>query len=152
MVFPNDILIRIILFILGVCGFFIAKYIYKHKQEGAPLVCPIGFDCHTVVHSDYSKFMGMRVEILGMVYYAFVSLAYFCLIFIPKALPVPMIAFSVLLSLAAFIFSIYLIAVQVFILKKGCSWCLVSAAISVVIFLLITFASGFFSLIPTLFQ
>jgi uncharacterized membrane protein len=36
----------------------------------------------------------------------------------------------------AFLFSLYLIGVQIFILKKGCSWCIVSALISALIFIL----------------
>ncbi|MBI5139788.1 vitamin K epoxide reductase family protein [Candidatus Nomurabacteria bacterium] len=136
MTFSEDVLLRVAIFVLGACGFWVAKHIREHKVEQKPLVCPIQFDCNTVVHSDYSKFLGMPVEILGMVYYALVSLSYLFFIFLPNVLPNIVIGGMIVLSLVAFLFSLYLIGVQVFALKKGCSWCFVSAFISISIFVL----------------
>src|SRR3989344_5524521 len=117
MQFPDDILIRIIIFVLGLCGFWVARRIHKHKKANKILVCPVGFDCHAVIHSNYSEFMHVPLEIFGMIYYAFLSI------------------FLVLITFGAFLFSIYLLGVQIFILKKGCSWCIVSAVICLCIFL-----------------
>ncbi len=135
MQFTNEILVRGVIFILGVCGFFVAKHIRNHKTQNVPLVCPIGFDCNAVVHSDYSKFMGLPVEFMGMIYYAFLSVAYLASFFVPAMLSVHSLGFMILASFVAFLFSIYLIGVQIFVLKKGCSWCIVSAVISAVIFM-----------------
>lgn len=136
MIFSNDVSLRIAIFILGVCGFAVARHIYKHKNNAEqPLVCPVNFDCHGVVHSDYSKFMGMHVDILGMVYYAFISIAYLLLIFMPSDMPLLMVNGMIGISAFAFLFSLYLIGVQIFALKKGCSWCIVSAIVSVLIFI-----------------
>lgn len=143
MQFSNEVLIRLAIALLGILGFFVAKHIRSHKTQNTPLVCPIGFDCHAVVHSDYSKFFGVPVEILGMIYYSSVSLFYLALVFIPEILPQTLIVLPMILSFAAFLFSIYLIAVQVFVLKKGCSWCIVSAFISAFIFILTTSAYEF---------
>ena len=147
MQFSNEILVRIIIVVLGVCGFFIAKYIHKHKKQNTPLVCPIRFDCHTVVHSDYSKFFGIPVEILGMMYYAFTTGVYFVFVFFPQiffAINYDILSTIFLsISLVAFLFSTYLIAVQIFILKKGCSWCIVSAFICLAIFILASFLYNF---------
>jgi len=139
---PNDILIRVMVFVLGVCGFMVARHIRKHKVENAPLVCPIGFDCHAVVHSDYSKFFGVPVEFLGMIYYAVISLSYLVLILWGEIMPGSMISLLMVLTLIGFAFSGYLIAVQIFILKKGCSWCIVSSIISACIFFLTILASN----------
>lgn len=137
MEFSEDILIRIAVFVLGVCGFMVARHIYKHKKKNAaPLVCPARFDCQTVVHSDYSRFVGVPVEIFGMIYYALVLLSYLFFIFMPAAMPVVLVNFLIAASSIAFLFSVYLIGVQIFILKKGCSWCIVSAFISAFIFIL----------------
>ena len=143
----DDILIRIIVFVLGICGFLVARHIHEHKKaENAPLVCPVGFDCNAVVHSDYSKFFGIPVEILGMFYYAFVSLAYFILIFGAEKMPATIVGLLVIISLVAFLFSLYLIGVQIFVLKKGCSWCIVSSIVSAAIFILTIFAYDFSSI------
>lgn len=132
-------MIRIIILILGLCGFMVAKHIRDHKMKDKPLVCMAGFDCHAVVHSDYSRFFGMPTELLGMLYYSLVSVSSVIFILtpdIPAALALALRA----VSLCAFLFSLYLIAVQIFILKKGCSWCIVSALISALIFILVLFA------------
>jgi len=139
MPFSNEILMRIAISIFGLCGFMVAKHIRNHKVKGEILVCPIRFDCNTVVNSDYSKFFGIPVEILGMGYYAFIFFSYLAFIFLPSALPHTLIFFMLIVSKVAFIFSVYLIGVQIFALKKGCSWCIVSALISALIFFLTVF-------------
>ena len=143
MTFGNDISIRVAIFVLGLCGFMVARHINNHKAKNKPLICPARFDCNTVVHSNYSTFMSMPVEIAGMIYYAFITLAYFFLIFMPDSVTPFFIGFLACISLVAFLFSTYLLAVQIFILKKGCSWCLASTFISAVIFLLTIFSHDF---------
>jgi uncharacterized membrane protein len=136
MVFPEDILIRVILFALGAFGFWVARHIYVHKRsEEKPLVCMVGFDCHAVVHSDYAKFLGIHVEVLGMFYYGAVTLFYAFLLFLANTLPIMLTDFMILLSFTAFLFSAYLIGIQQFVIKKWCSWCLVSASVSTTIFI-----------------
>ena len=141
MIFSIDVLVKVLIVFLGMCGFWIAKHIRNHKVNNAPLVCPIGFDCHAVVHSDYSKILGMTVEFLGMIYYALISLLYFSFIFMPSMMVSDLISFLITTSFFAFVFSIYLLVVQIFILKKGCSWCIVSSIVSALIFIL---ASGIY--------
>ncbi|KKR78864.1 MAG: hypothetical protein UU24_C0023G0011 [Candidatus Nomurabacteria bacterium GW2011_GWA2_40_9] len=149
--FGQDIIIQVAISLLGFSGFLVARHIYKHKHsEEAPLVCPVRFDCATVVHSDYSKFMGIPVEFLGMVYYAFVCLSYLAFLFLPYAMPNALIGVMAFASVTGFLFSIYLIAVQIFILKKGCSWCFVSAFICILIFS-ITLLAYNFSYVTSLF-
>lgn len=139
-----DIIIQTAISLLGFSGFLVARHIYKHKHsEEAPLVCPVRFDCAIVVHSDYSKFLGIPVEFLGMAYYAFVCLSYLAVLFLPFAIPNFLIGIMALASLIAFLFSVYLIGVQIFILKKGCSWCFVSAFICILIFSLTLLAYDF---------
>jgi uncharacterized membrane protein len=143
MISLDDVSIRIAIFVLALCGFFVARRIRHHKVKNKPLVCMVGFDCHTVVHSDYSRFLGAPVEFLGMIYYALVAGVYLISL-IPFGVMPEVMTFYVLIiaalmwvvSLTAFLFSTYLIAVQIFILRKGCSWCIVSALISALIFVL----------------
>jgi len=126
-------MIKIIIFLLATLGFFVAKYIRDHKTKQTAMVCPIGLDCHGVVHSDYSKFLGIPVELAGMIYYGFVALAYVIFFFAPRAIFIELSLYITIISFLAFLFSVYLIIVQIFILKKGCSWCIVSAVICALI-------------------
>lgn len=142
----EEFLLRVAVFILAFGGYFVARHIYNHKKQAKPLVCPIRFDCNSVVNSDYSKFLGIPLEILGMYYYAVVAFLYLILIFAHSLIPLYLVALLVLSSVAAFAFSLYLIFVQLFILKKGCSWCFVSATICILIFILNLLAYDFASL------
>jgi uncharacterized membrane protein len=116
-------------------GVSIALYIHRKKRLHEPLTCPIGHSCDPVIHSRFSRFMDMPVEILGVLYYTIVVVAYLLFLFAPSlAQTVPsLILFA--LSALAFLFSLYLIAVQLFILRQWCTWCIISALLCTVIFL-----------------
>ncbi len=143
MILSDEILMRVAIGLLGVCGFLVARLINNHKVKNKPLVCPVGFDCHAVVHSGYSKFLNIPLETLGMAYYLFIAFSYFLSIFFSSMLPDIFVALVAISSFGAFLFSLYLIGVQLFVLKKGCSWCFVSAFISVAIFVLTARSYGF---------
>ncbi|MEK7569476.1 MAG: vitamin K epoxide reductase family protein [Patescibacteria group bacterium] len=136
MTFSSDILTQISILLLAACGFFVAHYVYNKKRKQEYLVCPIKFDCNTVVNSDYSKFFGIPVEILGMIYYGFTSLSYLFLIFAPSSYPIFLSGTSIALSAVAFIFSLYLMFILAFVLRRGCSWCILSAILCTLIFIL----------------
>ena len=57
---------------LALIGLILSSYIFWKKKKSEKLVCFIGQDCDTVIHSRYSKLLfGIPNEILGMVYYGF---------------------------------------------------------------------------------
>ena len=145
MQFSDDILMRGTIFVLGICGFWVARHIYEHKKAKKPLVCPVGFDCNFVVHSDFSEFMHIPLEIFGMIYYAGLSIVYGYFIFVPAAMPAFFEGLLLLSALGAFVFSLYLLIIQIFVLKKGCSWCIVSALISTFVFIITAYGYDFSS-------
>ena len=136
MTISNDVLTQIAIFILAASGFLVANYIYQKKRKQAYLVCPIKFDCNTVVNSDYSRFFGIPLEILGMIYYGIVAVAYLALILVPSFSLPYLDSFLFTISTIAFLFSAYLMGILAFVLRKGCSWCFLSAILSTLIFLL----------------
>ena len=151
----EHVVLRIGIAILGACGFWVARHIYKKKRSSNPFVCPIKFDCNSVVNSDYSRLFGIPLEILGMVYYGFIAVSY-CLsslyLYYTAHLPLGFIVILMIgLSVFAFLFSIYLIGVQAFILKNWCFWCIVSACISVSIFILTFLSYNLISVARTLY-
>lgn len=129
------ILIINLIGLLGLVGFIIATYIYGKKKAKKKLICPRRSNCDTVIHSDYSKILGIPVEILGMAYYFFIGSIY-SVVFIFDLWSSP-IGFILLgISMCSVLFSIYLVSMQVFVIKQWCAWCLGSAAISLLIFVL----------------
>ncbi len=116
------------------CGVCIALYIHRKKRLHEPLTCPIGHSCDPVIHSRYSRFMDMPVEVLGVIYYTIIVAAYILFLAAPalsQSFP-SVILFA--LSLIAFLFSLYLIIVQLFILRQWCTWCIISALLCATIF------------------
>ena len=116
--------------IIAIIGFTLATYIHFHKRTQTPLVCPIGHECDAVIHSDYSKFIGFPVEVLGMIYYAIIVAGY---LMYPGQMTLQ------ILSGAALGFSVYLVSIQLFVLRQWCTWCLFSAALCTAIFILTFF-------------
>lgn len=136
----------IIIIFLAFCGFLIASYIRHHKKNIAEaLVCPLKANCDTVIHSDYSKIFGIPVEVLGMIYYSLIAVGYGLAIIFPN-LETPIVASGLMFAtVCAFVFSIYLTLIQAFALRNWCTWCLFSAAICFLIFILAATDSPLFS-------
>lgn len=118
-------------------GFLIAFYIHHKKSKQEPLVCIIGEDCNKVVTSKYSRFLGMRLELIGMIYYGLTALYYG----VDEAFfqhNFPLINTVVAgTSILAFLLSLYLIVIQFVVLRDLCEWCIASGILSTLIFLVI---------------
>jgi uncharacterized membrane protein len=115
-------------------GLIIAYHINKHKSKNKKLVCPLKADCERVIHSEYSYFLGFKVEHLGIFYYSLIFISYLIYNFLNILNPFfEFLLFS--LSFLAFLFSIYLTLIQILKIKKLCSWCLLSALCSFSIFI-----------------
>jgi uncharacterized membrane protein len=121
---------------LGIAGFSLARYIHKKKSEKKPLICPMRTSCAEVVTSDYSKMFGVPLEVFGMWYYGVLAVVYGFLAIFPGVHSTLVSFFLVLASLVAFVVSVYLICVQAFALRAWCTWCLMSAFLSTIIFAL----------------
>lgn len=123
----------ITIFALG--GFSLALFIFRSKRKAKPIACPMDGHCDDVVRSEFSKFFGIPVEILGMIYYFSVVFAY-SVFYFRSDLVVPLAAFGMFgLTSFSFLFSLYLTFIQAFNLKQWCVWCLTSAGLSSFIFL-----------------
>lgn len=125
------ILINIIS-ILGLFGFLLSFYIYSKKKSKKKLICPRRSNCETVIHSDYSKIVGIPVEVLGMIYYFIIGSAY-TVAFITNIWNFQVAEILLGLSMCAVLFSIYLVSIQAFVVRHLCFLCLCSAFTSILI-------------------
>ena len=120
--------------LLAVMGFSIATYIRHKKVSMETFVCPIGHTCDAVIHSDYSRFLGIPVEYLGILYYGIIAFSYAALALRPD-LNMPLVLLALLIvTTVAFLFSLYLTFIQAFALRQWCTWCLISAGLCTLIF------------------
>ncbi len=115
-------------------GFLISLYIYHKKSANEEMICPLNFDCETVIYSKYSKFFGVPLEFMGMGYYLLIFFSYVYFLTFPNDVS-PILAVIIYpLSIGAFLFSGYLVFIQAFNIKEFCTWCLFSAGLSTIIF------------------
>lgn len=120
--------------LLGSSGFFLAGFLYHKKNRKEPLVCPMRARCDLVIHSSYSRFLGVRVELLGMFYYGATTLAEAALISFPALNSTENAVAFFVIKTFAFLFSVYLISIQFLVIRNWCSWCMVSATLCALLF------------------
>lgn len=124
-------------------GFFLAFYIHHKKRKKEKMVCLLGMECEGVIYSEFSKFLGMPVELLGMAYYTLIGISYGVFLILPNLISPSFVFLVLAVTTAALLFSAYLTFIQAVLLKQWCSWCLISAGICTVIFFSALFGSGF---------
>lgn len=112
--------------IIAVGGFFLAHYIYNKKKRKEILVCPLDSNCDAVVHSRYSTFLGIPLEVMGMIYFSFITLFFLSALFIPQLNSGYFLFIAPIMTFGAFLFSLYLVLVQLLLIKQWCAWCLIS--------------------------
>ena len=134
-----ETILNLAISLLAFSGYLLANYIRDTKKSETPLVCPLEGSCETVVHSEYAKIMDIPVELIGIFYYAAITLTYFLFAFFPDIMPTFASYVTLGISTVAFLFSLYLTSVQSFILKHWCTWCLMSAGWCTIIFIIATY-------------
>lgn len=136
------VLPHMLLIFTAFSGVILTIYIYHKKRSHEAMVCPLNGHCESVLSSEFSTFLGVPVELLGMFYYAAVAVSYGIITVIPEASS-PMLTLSVFtVTSTAFLFSAYLVFIQVMYLKQLCTWCLLSAGLSTLIFILTIIITG----------
>lgn len=120
--------------LLSLAGLAISTYLSHEFISSAKEIhnCPLfGDGCSVVLHSEYSKFLGVIPNAyLGVLYYA--SLLFFYILYLLKKkeaiLQIPM-----MLSIIGVLFSLYLLYVQGSLIGAFCFYCVSSALISILI-------------------
>lgn len=103
---------------LALVGAGIAAYLTYTRYSGAQIFCQTG-GCETVQQSSYAKVAGIPVAVLGLAgYLAILATAL-------RPGPIPAAAGAVL-ALGGLAFSLYLLAVQLWVIDAICQWCLAS--------------------------
>ncbi len=124
--------------VLSIMGLLNAGYLtWKHyrSKRKQPLVCPLNHDCSIVTESKWSHLFGVRNEILGMLFFVGMLVAGILL-----SLTSTFFGFSVPLLVlmgasAGLLFSGFLVLIQAIAIKDYCFYCLVSAFITLLLFL-----------------
>ena len=126
----------IVLFIvLSTLGIVNASYLIFQSMKKKPLVCPIeGHDCNVVVQSKWNKTFGIKNEYLGFLFYLSMLLGIIYIVFSP-AIKNTIFQLMFYAEIGAVLFSAFLVYLQAKIIKEYCFYCLISALITLLLFL-----------------
>ena len=110
-------------------GIAITLYISISHLLKKDIICPINRKSwNLILKSIYSKTLGIKNEFIGLVYYIIILLSLF--------ITIPTSFMKTTSSLAAF-HSIILFGIQVKLIKSYCFWCICTAIINILLFVLI---------------
>lgn len=125
---------RMAIAVLSLGGIFISAYLWMYKLGFfGQLACGSG-GCETVQLSAQSRFLGIEVALIGLLgYVVLFGLALLSLQprFAAVAWPGRLIA---ALSGGAFLFTLYLKYLELFVIHAICRWCVASAVLITLIF------------------
>ncbi|MGH7527953.1 MAG: vitamin K epoxide reductase family protein [Gemmatimonadales bacterium] len=115
--------------LLSLLGLFLSAYLYLYKiGRIGTLACGTG-GCETVQASEWSRFAGFDVALIGVVGYAgllLLSLASLQPGLATRRWPADLLA---VLAGAGVLFTAYLTYLELFVIEAICRWCLGSAAL-----------------------
>lgn len=122
--------LRVISTFVAAFGIGVATYIAIADSGGGSPVCIAGgHGCQTVAESSYSHLLGVNVAVFGIVGYVLLLV---CALLRGDA--ARMGGFCV--ALAGFGFSVYLTYLELFVIDAICQWCVASAVLMTVLFVL----------------
>jgi uncharacterized membrane protein len=123
--------------ILSIIGVLDASYLTWSHFQGGDVGCFLVEGCNVVLESGYALIFGIPVSLLGLMYY---SLIFIGIIFYNFSRKASLIKNISIFTVVGFLASIWFLYLQAFILKEYCSYCLVSALASILLFLLGVYA------------
>ena len=125
-----------ILYIFGSIGILDTLYLIYHKLKNTDVYCLFFPEewCRTVQHSTWSKTFGIPNSYAGFgMYVAILLLTYLSTQGTVAFWPIQAIVTF------GFIFSMYFVYIQAFVLRAFCTWCVVSAINFIIMFLAVWF-------------
>ncbi|HEU4392530.1 MAG TPA: vitamin K epoxide reductase family protein [Solirubrobacterales bacterium] len=127
---PSEGTLRQLIAFVAVLGIGVASYIAIVESSGGTPACLAGGGgCETVAKSSYSHLAGVNIAIFGLAAY----LALFLTAFFVNDLT-RFTGFAI--SLGGFGYSVYLTYLEIFKIEAICHWCVASAVLMTVLFLL----------------
>ncbi len=119
--------------VLSLIGFLDTLYLTYEHFTGSAVNCALLTGCDKVLTSQYSTIIGIPLALLGMIYYLVVLALATHLVQsgLKKVFNLMLLVIS-----CGFLFSLWLVFLQIFVLKALCTYCLISALDTTILFVL----------------
>jgi uncharacterized membrane protein len=112
-------------------GFADATFLFYKYITADPINCFIFDGCNTVAKSPYAYVFGIPLPAFGLIFYGVMLGIFGALVFIRRNIVKTLFLLG---GLVGFLFSLWFVYLQGFVIGAFCIYCLISAADSVVIF------------------
>ena len=123
--------------ILALVGLVVALYLSSVEVNQVTAVCgPIGH-CNLVQSSDYAQIMGLPVALLGVVSYVAIGLLWLFQRPLNEKFNNLGVYGLLGLTFVGTLFSIYLTIVELVVIEAVCAWCLTSAIVTALLFMIV---------------
>jgi uncharacterized membrane protein len=119
---------------VAVIGLIVSGYLFVAYTTGGPIPCSLNGGCDVVRASSYSHFAGVPTPVFGVIFY--VLLAVLAELWKPAASSAYRWALWITVSVGVAV-SAFLTYVEAFVIHAWCEWCLVSAAASLLAFIVV---------------
>jgi uncharacterized membrane protein len=136
---PSSLVIAIL--VIALIGFADATYLSVEHFLGVIPPCSITGGCEKVLTSVYAVVLGVPVSLIGSVYYLLIAIGSFILLESKHVAKLEkhnseILRLSLFLTIPGFLASLWFTAVQIFIIHSYCAYCLGSAILTTVLFIL----------------
>jgi len=121
-----------VLIAIAVLGMIDAVFLTVKHYSGA-IDCSVISGCQEVLNSDYSEIMGIPLALMGTAYYLLVI--FLSLFFIDTRNKYALMGLKYIPSFG-FLFSLWLVYLQFFVIGSICQYCMLSALSSTILFIL----------------
>lgn len=129
---------RMAIAVLALLGLLDSLYLTLNRyQSQIGLICPVGGGCETVQQSIWSTIPpgnGVPVAVIGLAGYSLLLLLALLGLRRDRLGPLAIAPALLLLAGGGLVFSLYLTAIQLGVLRTICFWCVVSALLELGIF------------------
>ena len=119
--------------VLAILGLVDTLYLVYQHYKKKPLICPVDHDCSVVTESKWNKIFFVRNDILGLLFYIGLLVAILITIFSPNLIPNLYLLITIATGLGL-LGSIFLVYIQLYVIKDYCFYCMVSAIINLLLF------------------
>lgn len=124
--------LKILFLTLSLLGFLDASYLTLKYYQGEAPTCAFFKGCDIVTTSKYATIFGVSIALLGAIYY--LALFILSVLYLDTKNP-RFIKIGAIIAGGGFLFSLWLIYLQLFVINALCIYCLVSALSSTALFL-----------------
>ena len=126
---PSEWTLRRVIAFVATLGIGVATYITIADSSGGHPACVAGGGCQTVAESSYSHIAGVNIAVFGIIGYVVLLATAFLVTDYAR-----FGGFAV--ALGGFGFSVYLTYLELFTIEAICQWCVGSAVLMTIQFLL----------------